>query len=74
MPKSMTEQLGERATDALHEAIRIAWQAGYDQALMDLQAHEQRVLTLVREDKGEWYLRTSVVVLLSMKTIKSLFR
>jgi hypothetical protein len=53
MPKSMTEQLGERATDALHEAIRIAWQAGYDQALMDLQAHEQRVLTLVREDKGE---------------------
>jgi uncharacterized protein (DUF2267 family) len=53
MPKSMTEQLGERATDALHEAIRIAWQAGYDQALTDLYEHEQRVLTLVREDKGE---------------------
>jgi len=32
----MTEQLGERATDALHEAIRIAWQAGYDQALTDI--------------------------------------
>jgi hypothetical protein len=53
MTKSMTEQLGERATDALHEAIRIAWQAGYDQALADIEARENHYLQLVREDKGE---------------------
>jgi hypothetical protein len=37
MTQTITEKLGERATDALHEAIRIAWQAGYDQALSDLK-------------------------------------
>ena len=37
MTQTITEKLGERATDALHEAIRIAWQAGYDQALNDLK-------------------------------------
>jgi len=45
----MTEQLGERATDALHEAIRIAWQAGYDQALEDIEARENHYLSLVRD-------------------------
>jgi len=45
----MTEQSGERATDALHEAIRIAWQAGYDQALEDIEARENHYLSLVRD-------------------------
>jgi hypothetical protein len=53
MAKSLTETIGEKATDALHEAIRIAWQAGYDQALADIEARENHYLQLVREDKGE---------------------
>jgi flagellar biosynthesis/type III secretory pathway protein FliH len=53
MAKSLTDTIGERATDALHEAIRIAWQAGYDQALIDLQNHEQHMSQLVAEDIGE---------------------
>jgi len=51
MSKSMTEQLGERATDALHEAIRIAWQAGYDQALADIEARENHYLQLVKDNE-----------------------
>ncbi len=35
MTQSLTEVIGEQATNALHEAIRVAWQAGYDAALMD---------------------------------------
>jgi len=53
MSQSMTERLGQRAVDSLHEALGIAWQAGYDQALLDLQRNEERILNLVREDRGE---------------------
>jgi len=53
MAKSLTETIGQPATDALHEAIRIAWQAGYDQALIDLQNHEHHIADLVAEDIGE---------------------
>jgi hypothetical protein len=35
MTQSLTQTIAEQATDALHEAIRVAWQAGYDCALMD---------------------------------------
>ena len=53
MAKSLTETIGQPATDALHEAIRVAWQAGYDQALIDLQNHEHHLANLVAEDIGE---------------------
>lgn len=53
MTKTITEAIGEHATDALHEAIRIAWQAGYDQALIDLQNHEHHISNLIAEDIGE---------------------
>jgi len=53
MGKSLTETIGEQATDALHEAIRVAWQAGYDQALIHMQEHEQHVSNLIAEDVGE---------------------
>jgi len=50
MTQSLTETIAEQATDALHEAIRVAWQAGYDCALMDNGlALEQHYLSLVRE-------------------------
>ena len=49
MTKRLTEVIGEQATDALHEAIRVAWQAGYDQALLDLDQHEARGLYLVKD-------------------------
>jgi flagellar biosynthesis/type III secretory pathway protein FliH len=51
--RTLTETIGEHATNALHEAIRIAWQAGYDQALIDMQEHEQHISQLVAEDIGE---------------------
>jgi uncharacterized protein (DUF2267 family) len=53
MSRTLTETIGEHATNALHEAIRIAWQAGYDQALIDMQEHEQHISQLVAEDIGE---------------------
>lgn len=37
MTLSLTETIAQPATDALHEAIRVAWQSGYDQALLDMQ-------------------------------------
>jgi hypothetical protein len=50
MTQSLTEIIGEQATNALHEAIRVAWQAGYDAALMDNgQAQEEHYLSIVRE-------------------------
>jgi hypothetical protein len=53
MAKTLTETIGQPATDALHEAIRVAWQAGYDQALIDLQNHEQHISDIIAEDIGE---------------------
>lgn len=50
MSKSLTEVIGEQATDALHEAIRVAWQAGYDQALLD---NEQHFITTSKENNEE---------------------
>ena len=53
MTQSLTEVIGEQATNALHEAIRVAWQAGYDCALMDNGLREeQHYLSVVRE-QGE---------------------
>ena len=43
MTQSLTEVIGEQATNALHEAIRVAWQAGYDAALMDNKEQELAV-------------------------------
>jgi hypothetical protein len=51
--RTLTETIGEHATNALHEAIRIAWQAGYDQAIIDAQEHERHISNLIAEDKGE---------------------
>ena len=36
MTQTVTERLGQGAVDALHQAIQIAWQAGYDQAVSDM--------------------------------------
>ena len=53
MTQSLTEIIGEQATNALHEAIRVAWQAGYDAALMDENAiadkQEAHYLSIVKE-------------------------
>ena len=57
MTQSLTQVIGEQATNALHEAIRVAWQAGYDCALMDWNTtgqefavkREEHYLSLVRE-------------------------
>jgi hypothetical protein len=49
MSLSLTETIAQPATDALHEAIRVAWQAGYDCALMDADKTEQYGLRLVKE-------------------------
>ena len=53
MTQSLTEIIGQQATDALHEAIRVAWQAGYDAALMDdykkAKNVEEHYLSLVKE-------------------------
>lgn len=45
MTQSLTEVIGEQATNALHEAIRVAWQAGYDAALMDNKEQDLADLT-----------------------------
>lgn len=49
MTKTLTETIGEQATDALHEAIRIAWQAGYDQALLEAQENEEAFIQSTNE-------------------------
>ena len=33
MSLTMTEKIAEKTTHALHEAIQVAWQTGYDTAL-----------------------------------------
>jgi hypothetical protein len=38
MTQTITERLGQGAVDALHQAIQIAWQAGYDQAVSDMNS------------------------------------
>ena len=38
MTQTVTDKLGQTAVDALHQAIQIAWQAGYDQALSDMNS------------------------------------
>jgi len=48
---SLTETIAQPATDALHEAIRVAWQAGYDCALMDANNTGQYGLRLVKENE-----------------------
>jgi hypothetical protein len=48
---SLTETIAQPATDALHEAIRVAWQAGYDCALMDADNTEGYYLRLVKEQE-----------------------
>jgi hypothetical protein len=56
MTQSLTEVIGEQATNALHEAIRVAWQAGYDAALMDDKeqelavAQEAHYLSIVKDE------------------------
>ena len=57
MAKTITETIAEQATDALYEAIRVAWQAGYEAALMDATGQELAVkqeehyLSLVKEQE-----------------------
>ena len=57
MTQSLTQVIGEQATNALHEAIRVAWQAGYEAALMDATGQELAVkqeehyLSLVKEQE-----------------------
>ena len=56
MTQSLTEVIGEQATNALHEAIRVAWQAGYDAALTDnteqelAVAQEAHYLSVVKDE------------------------
>ena len=51
MSLSLTETIAQPATDALHEVIRVAWQAGYDCALMDADNTEHYGLRLVKESE-----------------------
>jgi hypothetical protein len=44
MTMTMTELIAQKTIDGLHEAIRVAWQAGYDQAMADLKASEEQVI------------------------------
>jgi hypothetical protein len=53
MSQSFTEKLMQPAIDQIQGALQIAYQAGYDQALIDLQNHEQHMSQLVAEDIGE---------------------
>jgi len=46
---SLTETIAQPATDALHEAIRTAWQAGYDACLIDEGKQEEYYLRVVKE-------------------------
>ena len=56
MTQSLTQVIGEQATNALHEAIRVAWQAGYDAALMDNKEQqfavkqEEHYLSIVKNE------------------------
>jgi hypothetical protein len=38
MTQTITEKLGQTAVDAIHQAVQIAWQAGYDQAVADMNS------------------------------------
>jgi hypothetical protein len=49
----MTEKIAEKATHALHEAIQIAWQTGYDSALRDIKDAEERISQQIAGDLGE---------------------
>jgi len=53
MSLTMTEKIAEKATHALHEAIQVAWQTGYDTALKDIQESEERIRQQVAGDIGE---------------------
>jgi len=53
MTQSFTEKLMQPAVDQIQSALQIAYQAGYDQAMIDLQNHEQHISQLVAEDIGE---------------------
>ena len=53
MSLPMTEKIAEKATHALHEAIQVAWQAGYDTALKDIKETEERIHQQVAGDIGE---------------------
>jgi len=50
---SMTEKIAVKTTHALHEAIQVAWQTGYDTALRDIKEAEERILQQVAGDIGE---------------------
>jgi hypothetical protein len=52
-PLSLTQTIAQPATDALHEAIRVAWQAGYDCALMDAQNSEHHIADQMKEASAE---------------------
>jgi hypothetical protein len=53
MTQSFTEKLMQPAVDQIQSALQIAYQAGYDQAMIDMQNHEQHISQLVAEDIGE---------------------
>jgi len=53
MTQSFSERLAQPALDQIQHALQIAYQAGYDQALLDMQEHEQHISQLVAEDIGE---------------------
>jgi uncharacterized protein (DUF2267 family) len=48
---TMTELIAQRTIDGLHEAIRVAWQAGYDQAMCDMNMREQDFVEKWREEQ-----------------------
>lgn len=58
MSLSPTEQLGQPVMDAIHRAIQVAWQAGYDKAMEDITGDKDfgggRVLR--RRIAGELFL------------------
>jgi cellobiose-specific phosphotransferase system component IIA len=53
MTLSVTEKIAANTTHALYEAIQVAWQAGYDTALKDIQEAEERIRQQVAGDIGE---------------------
>ena len=53
MTLKVTEKIAEKATYALHEAIQVAWQTGYDTALRDIKEAEERIRQQVAGDIGE---------------------
>jgi len=53
MTQSFTEKLMQPAIDQIQTALQVAYQAGYDQALIDLQNHEHHISEIIAEDIGE---------------------